>query len=166
MPKNFIDKKNLLILLSGIFVIAILFISFNYIQTNIETDIKNALIKNLSLRQIDSVISISSNIDSDLNLLFSKLEILSISMQVKEDLDSSEKKSDKFLEKPFLEMQEVFPISALFLLDEEGTIKQIVNNENFDTSIRSTILTKEYEQKKMFEKKPMIFSEIDTKKKQ
>lgn len=163
MLKNFIDKKNLIILLSGIFVIAILFISFNYIQTNIETEIKNALIKNLSLRQIDSVISISSNIDSDLNLLLSKLEILSISKQVKNDLDSSEKKSDKFLEKPFLEMREVFHISALFLLDDQGTIKQIVNNENFDASIRSTILTKEYEQKKMFEKKPMVFSEIDTK---
>ena len=99
MLKNFIDKKNLIILLSGIFVIAILFISFNYIQTNIETEIKNALIKNLSLRQIDSVVSISSNIDSDLNLLLSKLEILSISKQVKNDLDSSEQKSDKFLEK-------------------------------------------------------------------
>ena len=100
-----------------IFIISIIVISYSlffYLQNNTERDIRNSLFEQQKQRQIESTLTLSQHIGSDLDSIMSRLQDLANSEYLQEgDLFSNTTK--KSMQQMYVQMANITEVDRLFI---------------------------------------------------
>jgi signal transduction histidine kinase len=110
------------VLISTMTIISISFILFFYFQQQTEQSIKDNMLAQQIQNQKDSTKSLAQHIQSDLNLIMSKLQGLAYSLYLQnKDFQSSDTKN--FIQSYYHQINSTSPVDRLFVVDKNGISK-------------------------------------------
>jgi signal transduction histidine kinase len=115
-----LDTKKVTIL-SIVLIVAVSYGLFFYLQNNTENNIRNSLFQQQKERQVESTQTLSRHISSDLDLIMSKLELLTSSDTLQQgNLVGNE--TTEVLEKIYHQINSITPLDRLFILDKNNIV--------------------------------------------
>ena len=122
------------IILSIILIIAVSYGLFFYLQNDTEMNIKNSLFEQQRERQTESTEALSRHIGSDLDLIMSKLELLSNSATLQQGILVGNKITG-LLEKVYSQIGSITPVDRLFILDRNNILTTGIVNKGLSTYV-------------------------------
>ena len=122
------------IILSIILIIAVSYGLFFYLQNDTEMNIKNSLFEQQRERQTESTEALSRHIGSDLDLIMSKLELLSNSATLQQGILVGNKTTG-LLEKVYHQISSITPLDRLFILDRNNILTTGIVNKGLPTYV-------------------------------
>jgi signal transduction histidine kinase len=112
-------------ILSIVLIVAVSYGLFFYLQNNTENSVRNSLFEQQKQRQIESTEALSRHIDSDLDSIKSKLELLANSNTLQQgNLVGNE--TTEVLEKTYQKINSRTPLDRLFILDKNNIVKSSI----------------------------------------
>jgi signal transduction histidine kinase len=106
-------------ILSIIFIIAISYWVFFYLQNNTESNIKNSLFEQQKMRQIDSTVALSNHISSSLDSVMARLQILA-NFAVLQQGELSSNETTKLLQEVYYQINSITLVDRLFILNKDN----------------------------------------------
>lgn len=141
MKRLFLGKVKQIGIISIISIVILSYGLFFYVQGITENNVKNSLFEQQKDRQLESVMSISQNIESDINLMILMLDGLANSAYFQQaELYSEQAK--KLMEEKYQQFDRI--VDRLFVLDKNDVVTLSITQSGSETFVGNDLSLREW----------------------